>query len=67
MDYFLIDLDRTIKNGIPTYWKQNRHGYTTDRDEAGLFLWEIAWGIVQNDLDKSTVMISQQRVEKILE
>lgn len=67
MFYYLLDLERTIGHGIPTYWKQNRHGYTTDLEVAGLFLKEVAENIVHSDIDKWTIKVSQQQVEKIFE
>jgi hypothetical protein len=67
MKYYLLDIERTIGHGIPTYWNQNRHGYTTDLEAAGLFSKEIAENIVNSDIDKWTVKVSQQQVEKIFE
>jgi hypothetical protein len=67
MKYYLLDLERTIGNGRPTYWNLNRHGYTTDLEAAGLFSRETAQAVVNSDIDKWTVMVSQQQVEKIFE
>lgn len=67
MKYYLLDLERTIGNGVPTYWNQNRHGYTEDLERAGLFSKDIAEMTVNSDLDKWTVKISQQQIEKIFE
>jgi hypothetical protein len=64
--YFLMDLDRTIANGVPAYWKANRHGYTYHIEFAGIFSKENAELIVNNDRDKTTIMIPVDTVAKIL-
>ena len=67
MYYYLLDLERTIGLGIATYWKQNRHGYTDQVGEAGLFSHEVAIMIVDRDFDKKTIMIAEPIVRKIAE
>lgn len=64
--FFLLDLERTIGYGKPYFWNGNRHGYTSSFEHAGLFTKEIAEKIVADDLDEKTVMISHERVFKIL-
>lgn len=64
--YYLIDLERSIPTGRLFYWKQNRHGYTTKLDEAGLFPEDKASEIVENDFDERTIMISQRIIDKIM-
>lgn len=66
MTYFLMNLERTIATGVPTYWKGNRHGYTYKIDAAGIFSNEIAEQIVKNDRNKTTIMIPTAVVAKIL-
>lgn len=64
--YFLMDLERTIGNNRPFFWNGNRHGYTTNLQQAGLFSKGIAEQIVLGDYNKNTVMISVEQVTKIL-
>lgn len=64
--YYLMDLERTIGRGIPHYWVANRHGYTTEIKDAGLFDGPVAKRLVENDFDKRTIMIEQKVVETIL-
>jgi hypothetical protein len=65
-DYYLLDLERTIGNGKPYFWKGNRHGYTDSLQHAGLFTKEFAEKLVKQDIDKRTVMISSSMIAKIL-
>jgi hypothetical protein len=67
MDYFLMDLERTLASGVPCFWKANKHGYTYNLSFAGLFPEEVAKEIVENDLDKRTVMIHYRTVEDIFQ
>ena len=67
MYYYLLDLERTIGNGIATYWNQARRGYAIHLDDAGLFNEETAEEIVQSDIDKWTVKVSQRQIEKIFD
>jgi hypothetical protein len=62
----LLDLERTISNGVPYFWKGNKHGYTTSIQHAGLFAEDFAERIVKSDLDKTTIMIHQDLLFKIL-
>lgn len=63
--YYLLDLERTIKSDIAHYWKPNRHGYTINLDDAGLYTKEEALTIVKGDYDQRTVMIAKETVERI--
>ena len=67
MEYFLLNVEKTIGHGIPIYWKKNRLAYTADLKEAGLFPKDIAEMMVDSDVNKWTVKISQQQLEKIFE
>jgi hypothetical protein len=64
--FYLLDLERTITTGRVFYWKANKHGYTDDITEAGLFTAEAAAEIVYNDFDKRTVTIHKNVVDKLL-
>jgi hypothetical protein len=64
--YYLIDLERTLRNGVPFYWRGNRHGYTSFRTTAGQFPEEEAKRIVESDFDGTTVMIEVEKAEKIV-
>lgn len=55
--YMLIDLERTIHNKTPFYWLGNKHGYTPNIREAGLFPKHLAEEIVKQDRDHKTVML----------
>lgn len=61
-----MDLERTIGNGVPAFWKGNRYGYTYKIEFAGIFSKENAELIVKNDLDHKTVMVPVQLVTQIL-
>lgn len=65
-DYYLLDLERTLISGVPCFWKGNRHGYTYNLQQAGIFPKEIAESIAASDRDKRTVLISLQTVFDIL-
>lgn len=67
MAYFLLDLERTLQNNLPCFWKKSRHGYTYDIRDAGLFAKETAEKIVNSDIDKTTVMIHINKVAEILQ
>lgn len=67
MAYFLMDLERTLQGSLPCFWKKNRHGYTYDIRDAGLFAKETAEKIVNSDIDKTTVMIHINKVAEILQ
>lgn len=64
--YFLMDLERTLLNGSPAYWKGNRHGYTYTLEFAGIFSEEIADEIVRHDLDGKTIKVPVDLVIKVL-
>ena len=57
MKYHLIDLERTESTGIVFYWKQNLHGYTPDKKEAGRFGEFFAFDKMKTDADKHTAVI----------
>jgi hypothetical protein len=65
-NYYLIDLERTIGSGRTHYWKANRHGYTMDLNEAGLFDEPVAKRICDEDFDKRTIMVSEKVVDRIV-
>lgn len=65
--YYLLDLERTIGTGRTFYWKANKRGYTNNVKEAGLYSEIAATEIVERDLDKRTVMVSEQTVKRIVE
>jgi hypothetical protein len=62
----LIDLERSIASGMIYYWNQNKHGYTRDINEAGIFSEAAAEAIVNDDFDKRTIAINTEVVERIL-
>jgi len=64
--FYLLDLERTIGNGVPYYWKGNRHGYTHLIEKAGLFSRDFAEKIVKQDFDKRTIMIPREIALEIL-
>lgn len=66
VDYYLLDLERTIAFGKPYYWKGNRHGYTDQIEHAGLFAASFAIKLVKQDMDQRTVMISEKTIARIL-
>lgn len=66
MMFYLLDLERTITTGKAFYWKQNKHGYTQDLNEAGLFSGSEANRIKINDCDKFTIAIHRSIVDKLL-
>lgn len=66
MRYFLIDLERSVASGAVYYWKQNRHGYTRNLEEAGRFLEEEADRQVKQDFDARTIKVAEKTIENIL-
>lgn len=60
MEYLLMDLERTLLSGSPCFWNQNKHGYTYEIDNAGVFSQEIAEEIVKHDLDQRTVLVPKK-------
>ena len=66
MKYYLIDLERSMRTGSIYYWKPNKFGYTTDLREAGLYDEKEAKDIVDDDIDKRTVLVSELTVKNIL-
>jgi hypothetical protein len=66
MKYFLMDLERTLLSGVPSYWKSNKRGYTYNIHEAGLYDEKQAEKIAEEDFDKRTVKINSKTVENIL-
>ena len=66
MKFILMDLERTLSNGVPAFWKGNKHGYTYNIHEAGLFDEAEAQKIVKADFNERTVKISLKAVEDFL-
>jgi hypothetical protein len=66
LEYYLLDLERTLGLGKPYYWKRTLHGYTDNIQFAGMFSKHEAEIIVQKDLDKRTVMVHHKVVEKTM-
>jgi hypothetical protein len=65
--YYLMDLERTLINGMPYFWLKSRHGYTYEIEEAGLFSEDMANEIIKHDLDQRTVKININTAAKILQ
>jgi hypothetical protein len=65
--YLLMDLERSVLSGVVHYWKGNKHGYTADPKEAGVFIAEKAKEICAADIDKKTILIPAAAVYKLLE
>ena len=65
MNYYLMDLERTVGTGVTHYWKSNRFGYTTDIKDAGLYNEAEATEIVKEDIEKRTMMIEEKVIENI--
>lgn len=42
MNYYLMDLERSVSTGEVHYWKEDKRGYTKEIDEAGLYTEELA-------------------------
>jgi hypothetical protein len=66
LEFYLLDLERTIGYNKPYFWKGDRHGYTSHIEHAGIFPEFKAKEICENDRDKTTVMISTKKVFNIL-
>ena len=63
---YLMDLERTILNNRPYYWKSSRHGYTADIRQAGKWKIEVCQKIVERDINKDTILITEETIERIL-
>jgi hypothetical protein len=63
LEYYLLDLERTLGIGKPYFWKRTKFGYTDQIQFAGLFSKVEAQLVVQKDLDNKTVMIHHKLVE----
>jgi hypothetical protein len=61
-----MDLERTLSSGTPAFWKSNKYGYTYKIEFAGIFPYEVAAQIIENDRDNSTIMIPLKLAQKIL-
>lgn len=59
MKYLIIDLERTIGTKEVHYWKQNLHGYTTVKEEAGKFSFETANKLAVGDIERKTCIIPE--------
>lgn len=64
--YYLMDLERTLENNVPCFWKKNEHGYSYTIEDAGLFQKELAEKIVKSDFNNRTIMIHINTVAEIL-
>lgn len=64
--FFLIDLERTLKNGVPFYWRTGGRGYTPFVREAGLYSAEEAKREVETDIEGLTVSIEGRKAEKLV-
>ena len=62
---YLMDLERTIAYGKPYYWKGNRHGYTSDITQAGRWEKEFCERIAKQDINKETILITEELIEKV--
>jgi hypothetical protein len=63
---YLMDLERTLINGKPYYWKGNKHGYTTDIRQAGKWKREFCEQIIERDFYKDTILITEETISRIL-
>lgn len=65
-NFLLMDLERSLSTGRLFFWKGNKHGYTTEAKEAGVFDWIKANEICSADKDLRTVLIPVEVVQRIL-
>lgn len=63
---YLLDLERTIALGKAYYWKGNKHGYTSNIRQAGKWKKEFCESIIERDLYKDTILITEETLERIL-
>lgn len=66
LEYYLVDLERTVIYMKPYFWKRGNHGYTTDHEEAQTFTKRKATLIAKSDVNKRTIPISAEAVRMIL-
>lgn len=66
MDFILIDLERSVQSGKVHYWKANNRGYTTDLNFAGLYTAKETSDAILGDIDKRTVSISKENIDKLM-
>lgn len=66
MDFILIDLERSVKSGKLHYWKSNSRGYTTELEFAGLYTATETKEQILGDIDKMTVAISKDNIDKLM-
>lgn len=64
--FFLIDLERTLRNGVPVYWRAGQRGYTAFIHEAGLYSETEAKQQVISDFDGLTVVIEERKAENLV-
>lgn len=64
--FYLIDLERSIKYGLTTYWKPGKNGYTNYLSEAGLYTKASTDAIIKDDFDKMTIAISEKMVNNMM-
>lgn len=65
-EFVLLDLERTIKNSVPAFWKGNKHGYTYKVDQAGVFQERTAKQIVKHDIKNETIAIPFDLIQEYL-
>jgi hypothetical protein len=66
VEYFLLDLERTLLSGVPYFWKSNKRGYTYKIQEAGVYEELEALMIAEWDIDKRTVLVNCKTAKEIL-
>lgn len=57
MKFYVLDIERTIATGKPTYWRKSQYGYTDNIEEAGQFEYENALALATNDVEMKTALI----------
>jgi hypothetical protein len=65
--YYILDLGRSIVLNKLVFWKQNKHGYVFEVNEAGIFTEEQAEEIVKKDINKLTCSVSADKIERLFE
>ena len=65
--YYLIDWERTLRNGLVYYWVAKKHGYTAIRKNAGQFTKAEARKAVKDDINNKTCMLAVEFVNKVIE
>lgn len=57
MEYYLVDLERTTSPENKVYWKPGARGYTSNKEEAGIYSYDAALEIATSDMNEKTVML----------